>query len=84
MILVQDLLNELSILYSVPLSNIIIGGFSQGAILSIDVGLKMKIGGIIAWSAGMLNGKEWKSLIGKNSAINVCFLHDHVTIFFSL
>lgn len=68
---VQALLNELSQLYAVPLHKMIIGGFSQGGILSIDVGLKMKTGGIIAWSSGMLNGEEWRKLASEIYGINV-------------
>jgi hypothetical protein len=30
--------------------------------LSIEVGLKVEVAGIVAWSAGMVNGIEWRNL----------------------
>jgi phospholipase/carboxylesterase len=60
--LIQNLIKDLSQSYNVPINKIIVGGFSQGAILSLDVGLKLEVAGIVSWSAAMMNGLEWKKL----------------------
>jgi len=43
---------------------IILGGFSQGAMLAIDVALHLggKIGGVCLWSGMLINQTEWKGL----------------------
>lgn len=71
---VRMLIDEVSVLYSLPTSKIVIGGFSQGGIVSIDVALKMEVAGLICWSAGMLNGHEWRKLAQAKN-LNVFMSH---------
>jgi phospholipase/carboxylesterase len=45
----------------VPLSRIVLGGFSQGAMLAMDVALHLKTppAGLVLWSGTLLNEAEW-------------------------
>lgn len=47
----------------VELSAVVLGGFSQGAMLATDVALHLddSVGGLIIWSGTLLNEVEWKS-----------------------
>jgi len=71
---IQTLIKDISLLYNVPLNKILVGGFSQGAMLSIDVGLKLDVAGVISWSAGMVNAQEWHRL-APNKTIKVLQSH---------
>ena len=52
--------------FSLPRSKIVIGGFSQGAMLTTDVALSLEppIGGLIAWSGTLICQSRWESLAG--------------------
>ncbi|MFK7769200.1 MAG: alpha/beta hydrolase [Mariniblastus sp.] len=47
--------------YSMPASKIVIGGFSQGSMLSTDVAIHYpeQLGGLIVWSGALINEKVW-------------------------
>ncbi len=57
--LIDQLLAETNLDYSA----VVLGGFSQGAMLMTDVALHLKTppGGLIVWSGTLLNEAEWKS-----------------------
>ncbi len=59
-LLMDQFLTELD----VPRSEIILGGFSQGAVLTIEVALRsyQKIGALLLFSGTLLNELNWKQL----------------------
>jgi phospholipase/carboxylesterase len=70
---VKDALTEAS----VPTSHLILGGFSQGAILSLDVALHLDDtpAGVCIFSGVLLNEDEWKSLMPKKKTMRVLQCH---------
>lgn len=52
--------------FEVPLSKIVIGGFSQGAMVTTDVALSLDepVGGLIVWSGTMICESKWQALAG--------------------
>lgn len=62
--------------YQLKASKIVIGGFSQGAMLTTDVALNHEepLGGLICWSGSLINEKNWKS-IENESKLNVVQSH---------
>lgn len=71
----QLLIAELNI----PLSKLILGGFSQGAILAIDTALHAseKIGGLLIFSGIMVNEEEWKKRASQYRGIPFFQSHGH-------
>eukprot|EP01127_Copromyxa_protea_P016679 TRINITY_DN4996_c0_g1_i1.p1 TRINITY_DN4996_c0_g1~~TRINITY_DN4996_c0_g1_i1.p1 ORF type:complete len:294 (+),score=70.97 TRINITY_DN4996_c0_g1_i1:25-882(+) len=63
--------------HNLPFSQIIVGGFSQGAILSVDVCLKLDqhVGALVPWSAGYMNAVEWKRLAAEKKGLKVYQSH---------
>lgn len=57
---IENLLNELNI----PRSKLILGGFSQGAVLAIETVLKSieRCGGLLIFSGTLINELSWKTL----------------------
>ena len=72
-----DVISELQKEFAIAPSNTVIGGFSQGAMLSTDVALNISdaVGGLILWSGTLLNESEWRSQAGKNSSTIVVQSH---------
>jgi len=67
-------------LTSVPWSRFVIGGFSQGAILSVDVSLHLKKEesdaiNVVCWSGGLMCRQEWEKLFDRKKNINVLMSH---------
>lgn len=58
-------------------SQTVIGGFSQGAMLTTDVALAFPkdLGGLIVWSGTLLNEKDWKRLASSKSELKVVQSH---------
>lgn len=62
--------------YSLPYSKIVIGGFSQGAMLTTDVALSLDepIGGLIVWSGTLICQSRWDTLAGQQR-FPICQCH---------
>jgi len=60
-----------------PLSRLVIGGFSQGAMLATDVALHLPspVGGLVIWSGSLLNEKNWKELSPRLQGVPVVQSH---------
>lgn len=72
---IEALIKELSI----PYSKLIIGGFSQGAILATEVALKAEIScqGLIILSGILVYEKNWRPLAKKHSKLTFFQSHGH-------
>jgi phospholipase/carboxylesterase len=60
-----------------PLSQFVIGGFSQGAMLSTDTALHLEqnVAALVAMSGTLLHEPEWKQLAAKHSDLRVLQSH---------
>ena len=63
--------------YSLPSSKIILGGFSQGSMLSTDVALHYEqlLGGLIVWSGSLINEATWTRQAKEQSSLTVVQSH---------
>ena len=52
--------------FGLPLSKIVIGGFSQGAMVTTDLALSLEesVGGLIIWSGTLICEDKWQALAG--------------------
>ena len=66
--------------YSLPASKIIVGGFSQGSMLTTDVALHYNepLGGLIAWSGALINEEVWKEKAGQQSKLTIVQTHGRI------
>lgn len=55
--------------FELPLSRIVIGGFSQGAMVTTDVALSLDqpVGGLIVWSGTVICEQKWQALAAEIS-----------------
>lgn len=62
--------------FSLPHAKIVIGGFSQGAMVTTDVALSLDeaIGGLIVWSGTLICQSRWDTLVGQHK-FPVCQSH---------
>ncbi len=62
---VMDLLAELPSRLDADPSRLVLGGFSQGSMLALDVALRMEAApaGVILWSTTLLCASEWQGLM---------------------
>jgi len=62
---VESLLAHVETAWNVPPSKIVLGGFSQGAMLSLDVALRRKtpLAGVVLLSGSIIAEPEWSSLL---------------------
>ena len=60
-----EMMEEVQRTYALASQQIVIGGFSQGAMLTTDVALHspQPLGGLIIWSGALINALEWTSLV---------------------
>jgi len=63
--------------YSLPASKIVVGGFSQGAMLATDVALHYgeALGGLIIWSGALINSERWTHQAIRQSPLNIAQSH---------
>eukprot|EP01126_Amoeba_proteus_P046790 TRINITY_DN5305_c0_g1_i18.p1 TRINITY_DN5305_c0_g1~~TRINITY_DN5305_c0_g1_i18.p1 ORF type:complete len:312 (-),score=56.94 TRINITY_DN5305_c0_g1_i18:149-1012(-) len=73
----RDMINILVKEHNLPYSKVVIGGFSQGAILSTDVVLKLdsNVGALVVWSGTLLNAAEWQRLAPSKKGLKVLQSH---------
>ena len=62
---------------NVSRERVVLGGFSQGAMLAIDVALHMagNIGGVCLWSGMLINQTEWKELAARSKSMKIVQSH---------
>ena len=74
------LVDHVKIKTGLPTSRIVLGGFSQGSMLSTDVSLRLDEapGALCVWSGTMLCEKQWRELASKRGPMRV--LQSHGTI----
>ena len=63
--------------YSLDRSQVLVGGFSQGAMLACDVGLRTggELGGLILWSGTFLAEPRWKEFAASANPMNIVQSH---------
>lgn len=64
--MVREVIDYAKTEFEIPLSKIVIGGFSQGAMVTTDVALSLdeSIGGLVAWSGTLICEDKWRALAG--------------------
>jgi len=62
---VATVLDHIENEWKVPSSKVVLGGFSQGAMLSLDVSLRRKtsLAGVVAMSGSLIAETEWRALL---------------------
>ena len=62
-----------------PMSRIVLGGFSQGSMLTTDVSLRIEEppGQLCIWSGTLLSEDDWRDLAAKRGPLNVLQSHGH-------
>lgn len=73
----SELLTKITAKTKLPLSKIVLGGFSQGAMLMTDLALRQKenVGGLAILSGTLLNEDEWKKLAAGHRDLRVVQTH---------
>jgi phospholipase/carboxylesterase len=74
---VTRLIGEVGDRWNLPESRIVVGGFSQGAMLSTDVALRMpgRPGGLVIWSGTLLNEAAWGEAASQGAPLTVVQSH---------
>lgn len=74
---IAGLVDELRARTGLPASRIVLGGFSQGAMLTTDVSLHLeeRPGGLVIWSGTLLNEAEWSAAAGRGSSLRIVQSH---------
>jgi phospholipase/carboxylesterase len=73
------LVEELGETTGVPVSKFVLGGFSQGAMLAIDLALRLpeRPGGLCVLSGSLLNEDEWRTLAAARGPLPVVQSHGY-------
>ncbi|MFO1094640.1 MAG: hypothetical protein U0992_15240 [Planctomycetaceae bacterium] len=72
-----ELVTELRERTGLPASRIVLGGFSQGAMLTTDVSLHLeeRPGGLVIWSGTLLNQTEWSAAARSGASLRIVQSH---------
>ena len=75
--LIEEVIAQCCESFSLERKQIVIGGFSQGAMLTTHVMLKSEspLGGLVIWSGALINESEWRRLVADQSAIPIVQSH---------
>ena len=75
--MLMDLVNKIILDYSVSSNRIILGGFSQGSMITTDVALRMNEppGGLIVMSGTLVCEEIWMELAKKRGVLNIIQSH---------
>lgn len=75
--MVRKLVEEVQGETGLPMSRIVLGGFSQGAMVTTDVALQLEQnpGGLIVWSGTLLNEAEWREHGKRHQGLKVLQSH---------
>lgn len=70
---VQEIMDE----NRISAEKIVVGGFSQGAMLTTDVALNFpeQLGGLIVWSGSLINEEAWRTAVKSRSGLQVVQSH---------
>jgi len=71
------LIDEVRERTGLPMSRIVLGGFSQGSMLATDVALRLKEppAHLCVWSGTLLNEEVWRELAAKRGPLNILQSH---------
>lgn len=74
---IQAMLDELEARFSVPSAGLVLGGFSQGAMLACDVALRSarKLSGLVILSGTLLDESNWTRLMPSRRGLPVFMSH---------
>jgi phospholipase/carboxylesterase len=74
---VDEVLDRIEIDWAVPSSRLVLGGFSQGAMLSLDVALRrtQALRGVALMSGSLIAEDEWRGLIAGRGPLKVFQSH---------
>ncbi len=74
---VSRLLDQVQARFSVPDERLVIGGFSQGAMVALDVALhrEKRIGGLVEMSGTLIAESAWTPLLPKLAGVPVLMSH---------
>jgi len=77
--LLSGLIQELAGRTGLPLSQFVLGGFSQGSMLATDVALHLpeQVGGLVVWSGTLLCEDEWTKLAAERGPLRVFQSHGY-------
>jgi phospholipase/carboxylesterase len=72
-----SLMAEILALTNLPVSRLIVGGFSQGAMLATDAALRLeeRPGGLVVWSGTLLSESAWSEAAARGSRLRVVQSH---------
>lgn len=75
--LLRQLADELCARTELPKSRVILGGFSQGAMLSTDAALRMqeRPGGLVVWSGTLLDEAAWTQAAADGTSLQIVQSH---------
>lgn len=72
-----QLVKEVQAETGLGLDRIVLGGFSQGSMLTVDVALQLptNVAALVAWSGTLLNEEEWRRLAPRHGGLRVLQAH---------
>ena len=73
----REVVSQITDESGIGFDKVVLGGFSQGAMLATQVGLSFteNIGGLIIWSGSLLNEDQWVEYAGSRSGLKVIQSH---------
>ena len=73
----QGLLAQLREEYQLTMSQVVLGGFSQGSMLATDVAIRadQTLGGLVVWSGTLLCESEWREMVPNHKTLRVLQTH---------
>jgi phospholipase/carboxylesterase len=83
--MLTGLIEQLKVRWRLPSSRMIVGGFSQGSMLTTEVALHYpeRLGGLIVWSGALICEEDWKAAATKQQPLNVIQTHGRHDIILS-
>lgn len=74
---ITEIINDAKTRHQIDDSKIILGGFSQGSMLSLDVALNFPgtLGGLILWSCAFINQEAWTELATHHAPMKIFQSH---------
>ena len=74
---ISQVVGEVCARWNLPASKLILGGFSQGSMLTTDVALRMpsRPGGLVIWSGTLLNESSWSPAAAEGTPLTILQSH---------
>lgn len=78
--LIEELIDWCQKQYNLPASQVVVGGFSQGAMLATDVAINhpQRLGGLIIWSGALMAQSQWQPSAAKQQKLSIVQSHGSV------